>query len=248
MNLCSKCGAQLKDNAKFCGKCGTVQDQQAPPQPVKQPVQKPVQQPMQQPVQQQMQQPVQQQMQQPVQQPMPAHMQAHLQQEAVASNSGDAMKVAIFGVIAVTLIAILVVLVFVFFIKDSDDVSDSSAVFQGFDRPVAVAPPVGEVVLQEEAAPEAVSSGYLAPSDTQYLTDADLSGLSSWEVTLARNELYARYGYSFQNEEIRNYFLTQSWYSPNAAVHSGTFQVSTFNAYESANLDFIIKYAQARGW
>ena len=67
MKFCQFCGAQLQDEALFCGNCGTNLTQEKE-QPVAQTYQQPVQQMYQQPVQQTYQQPVQQMYQQPVQQ------------------------------------------------------------------------------------------------------------------------------------------------------------------------------------
>ena len=51
MKYCSKCGNQIADNARFCGRCGAPSPDSARP-PVNQPVNQPVYQPMTQPVNQ----------------------------------------------------------------------------------------------------------------------------------------------------------------------------------------------------
>lgn len=54
---------------------------------------------------------------------------------------------------------------------------------------------------------------YIFPySDSQYLTKEDLKGMSYQEVWLAKNELYARHGRMFNNEELQEYFDSCSWY------------------------------------
>ena len=78
---------------------------------------------------------------------------------------------------------------------------------------------------------------YLFPSDTIYITENDLKGLSKYEIALIRNEIYARHGYIFKQEKFKTYFNTQSWYHPNE-----TFSASSFNKIERANIDFIVNY------
>lgn len=94
----------------------------------------------------------------------------------------------------------------------------------------------------------AVESGYLWPTDSQYITNDDLDNFTRKEIMLMRNELYARYGCSFQDEEIRTYFLSQSWYEPNPDLLAIDFNREWFNDYETTNLDTILNYEKAMGW
>lgn len=50
-------------------------------------------------------------------------------------------------------------------------------------------------------------------SSTRYLTTSDLQGLSLDELEIARNEIYARHGYQFQQQKMIDYFNNQSWYT-----------------------------------
>lgn len=49
-------------------------------------------------------------------------------------------------------------------------------------------------------------------SSDEYLTDSDLEDLSSRELSLARNEIYARHGRLFQSESLQEYFDGMDWY------------------------------------
>lgn len=49
-------------------------------------------------------------------------------------------------------------------------------------------------------------------SDARELTEQDLFGLSSFELKIARNEIYARHGRSFVKKIYQNYFNSKSWY------------------------------------
>ena len=84
------------------------------------------------------------------------------------------------------------------------------------------------------------------PSDTKLVTRADLEGKTQREVTLMLNEIYARHGYIFKTDYIREYFESQSWYKP---VTSSTSVVyGSFNKTEKDNSDFIDAYMREKGW
>ena len=46
------------------------------------------------------------------------------------------------------------------------------------------------------------------------LTRSELEVYSGWELRIMRNEIYAKYGYIFKSEDLRNYFNKKSWYEP----------------------------------
>lgn len=94
----------------------------------------------------------------------------------------------------------------------------------------------------------AYDSDYILPTDTQYITEYDLYGLTKEEVVLARNEIYARYGYSFQSENIRVYFAAQPWYHEDTSINANTFGTAQMNDYERANLKTIQQYEKDMGW
>lgn len=55
---------------------------------------------------------------------------------------------------------------------------------------------------------------YYHITGTRKLTEEDLKGLSSEQLRIMRNEIYARNGYIFQDRKLREYFMQKSWYSP----------------------------------
>ena len=85
------------------------------------------------------------------------------------------------------------------------------------------------------------SRDYIFPdSNSRYLTDEDLSGYSSDQLELAKNEIYARHGRKFVTQRIADYFNSKSWYQ--GTVDPDTFdaqQGSIFNEYEIANIQKI---------
>ena len=74
---------------------------------------------------------------------------------------------------------------------------------------------------------------YIFPdSNKAYLADEQLKGLNKDELALARNEIFARHGYSFKEEPFKSYFLQKKWYTSNPSYDGSD---STLNEYEIAN-------------
>lgn len=85
------------------------------------------------------------------------------------------------------------------------------------------------------------SSSYILPgSQDVYLTSADLTYLSADELTLARNEIYARHGYIFSSEELQEYFCCKDWYSP--SISGDEFDSDSLSSTEDGNLGLIKIY------
>ena len=77
----------------------------------------------------------------------------------------------------------------------------------------------------------------LFETDKQYYTKEDFESEPMLVIHLAKNEIYARYGYIFTNEDLYNYFMGCIWYNP---TYEGTdFDDSIFNEYEKANLEIL---------
>ena len=59
------------------------------------------------------------------------------------------------------------------------------------------------------------SLGFVFPdSDREKLYNFSLRGLSSHQMQIARNEIFARHGYTFRKAALREYFGTKTWYAP----------------------------------
>lgn len=92
-----------------------------------------------------------------------------------------------------------------------------------------------------------VSSEYILPdSNSRYLTNADLEGLSAEQLRIARNEIYARHGRKFADAGLQAHFNSCSWYS--GTVEPAAFTESMLNEYEVANRDLIVAYETAKGY
>ncbi|MCR5212959.1 MAG: YARHG domain-containing protein [Eubacterium sp.] len=90
---------------------------------------------------------------------------------------------------------------------------------------------------------EAVSSGdgmIIPDSSTRLLTEAEVKALNKQEVQTAINEIYARHGYKFKDENILAYFQQFDWYEP---LYTSQEDVSPyFNDVEVSNLALLDDY------
>lgn len=78
---------------------------------------------------------------------------------------------------------------------------------------------------------------YLFDTDNKVYSASDFSGLSPEVIHIAKNEIYARHGYSFKDQDIYNYFMGQVWYSP--SILPKDFTEDIFTETEVKNLDML---------
>lgn len=91
---------------------------------------------------------------------------------------------------------------------------------------------------------------YVIPdSSSRYLTEEDLAGLTEEEIFLARNEIYARHGYIFNDAALSDYFNSKSWYQPTVSGEEFTeeYAAQVFNDCEIANISTMVLYEEAHG-
>ena len=100
--------------------------------------------------------------------------------------------------------------------------------------------------MEEFANDESESEYIFENSDTGYLSRSELDGLSAEECRIARNELYARHGRLFDDEELQEYFNSCSWYV--GTISAKDFSEDILNEYEIANRDLIVKYEKEMGY
>lgn len=81
------------------------------------------------------------------------------------------------------------------------------------------------------------NSGIFPFTSTRYLNNIDINGLSSDDLKIMRNEIFARHGYIFKTDDMRQYFSQQSWYNPQ--YNDVT---SMLSAVEKSNVEFIKKF------
>ena len=79
-------------------------------------------------------------------------------------------------------------------------------------------------------------------SNIRNVTRADITGLSAWELKVARNELYARHGRPFVHQDLACYFANTSWYRKDQSYTD-----SRLSALEQRNAVFILNYEKEIG-
>lgn len=87
----------------------------------------------------------------------------------------------------------------------------------------------------------------LPNSDKVYYSRSDFAGLSDWELYVARNEIYARYGREFKNDDLARYFARKSWYVPRYTPEEFDSMASPLNSYEKNNVDELLSYEKSIG-
>lgn len=87
------------------------------------------------------------------------------------------------------------------------------------------------------------NTDYVLPeSNTRYYSQTEIDALNEHDLFIARNEIYARHGRKFDNEELKNYFASKSWYVPQyAAKEFDDFGDTKFNEYEIFNRNAIVE-------
>lgn len=77
----------------------------------------------------------------------------------------------------------------------------------------------------------------LFATNKQYYTKESFENEPKLVIHLAKNEIYARHGYIFKNEDLYNYFMGCVWYNPTCKAED--FDDSVLNEYEKANLEIL---------
>lgn len=259
--FCGKCGGQVNPEGKFCGSCGTPVKQSetsaAPPPPLVPPVATPVTPPVDAPVVPPVVPPVAAPVTPPVVVPV----------APVQYQSEDNP----YKIVAVTLAACLVLLIAgggYYFLGGSGE-SDS-----GSSEALVVAPVAAPETSSEEAVdsgsaesssqsvsvPEVVEPEvivvepevsdeveYVLPNSRyEELTNGDLYGFDSVMLRIARNEIYARHGRMFADEELQAYFDSKEWYRNIYPKYPATdfekLNPSPLSSVELKNLQTISEY------
>ncbi len=78
---------------------------------------------------------------------------------------------------------------------------------------------------------------YLLNSDTQVVTEVDLSKLNETELRYAYEEIFARHGKVYTDANFEKYFTSKDWYSPNPS-----FSENDLTDLEIENANFINSY------
>ena len=80
----------------------------------------------------------------------------------------------------------------------------------------------------------AKSYGRFPEASYRYIDYNDLKGLSSYDLKIMRNEIFARHGYIFKTNDMRQYFSGESWYR---ALYNDV--TTSLSKIEIRNVDYI---------
>jgi YARHG domain len=93
--------------------------------------------------------------------------------------------------------------------------------------------------------PKTATRRAIDTSPKKLLTLADLQGRNARELTILRNEIFARHGRRFKEPELQRYFKSQSWYQPRYSPHE--FPIALLSKTEIQNAILIRDYQRAHG-
>jgi hypothetical protein len=84
-----------------------------------------------------------------------------------------------------------------------------------------------------------VNEEYIFPdSDKKYLSEDEVRSITIEDMMIGRNEIFARHGYIFQDEGLKAYFESMSWYE--GTIPSDQFNSeAVFNDFEKKNVELI---------
>lgn len=82
-----------------------------------------------------------------------------------------------------------------------------------------------------------------ANSDKALIKEEELKELSKEKLEIAKNEIFARYGYDFSSKTLKEYFSKLSWYH---VVKDKKIGVTDLNEIEQKNVVLLDKYIQIR--
>jgi len=99
----------------------------------------------------------------------------------------------------------------------------------------------GEVEEPENNADNYLKTGMFPFTSIRKITYNDVQGLSAWELKVMRNEIYARHGFVFQTDELKEYFAAQEWYKP---LNNNVEAQKQLSPLEQENINFIRSYEQ----
>lgn len=128
------------------------------------------------------------------------------------------------------------------------DVAVSNAVDEAnyYAENVNLNPDYTATAAETESTGTSDGDEYVLPaSDSKYFTRDQLEGLSDWELYLARNEVFARHGRQFKNDDLADYFSSQPWYNGEYSPEDFDGWFSP-NEYEKANTDLIMEIEHER--
>lgn len=100
-----------------------------------------------------------------------------------------------------------------------------------------------EVVKKAAYKDPTITKDFVIPdSDIRVISPNELTTLTDWEIYVAKNEIYARYGLDFSIRELSAHFRRKSWYRPDSSIENDVL----LNHTENMNISTILKEEHKR--
>ncbi|MCI8468733.1 MAG: YARHG domain-containing protein [Eggerthellaceae bacterium] len=109
--------------------------------------------------------------------------------------------------------------------------------------------PAGGASVPISSSPnDASASDFVLPqSDTRLYDRSELEGLSTWDLCVAHNEIYARHGRGFKTPELQAHFSSCPWYVELYSPEEYDAMPSPLSDIEQHNVDLLIELRRERG-
>lgn len=234
MTFCARCGTEIKEDALFCASCGSPIDSKGASSAVPESSTAAKGDEL-----------------------LPKTMRpnAHRLAAPVKSDGREfANQAAIIGIVAGCVALVAIVCVVCLFIFGSPFGNANG----NYQKRTIASPGQSSSMESESAAPEkssqstsssktTASSNYLLPeSNSRYYTETELNGMSTEDLFIARNEIFARYGRGFKDSMLVEHFNSMPWYTQKYSPEEFDAMPDPLNAYEKANSNLIISIEQSR--
>lgn len=100
--------------------------------------------------------------------------------------------------------------------------------------------PTPTTSVSTDTTKKTISNDYIiADSNSRLISESEISNFTPWELKVARNEIYARYGRPFVHKDLQCYFAGKSWYEKD-----DNFTESILSTIENKNVATIQSYEQ----
>ena len=156
------------------------------------------------------------------------------------SNKGRTALIVCICVVIVAILGVLAVLLLPMITGETEEISGSSKRIHNNNSSSVVSTEAAErnytIVESNPYYIDYVSADtyVLSASDTKYYSRSELSGMTRQQLYLAERELFARYGGTFTDGDLAEFFNAKTWYTPDSPA--ANFNESRFTDIERVNL------------
>lgn len=182
-----------------------------------------------------------------------------VQPTANVQDNQEKVKVPIIVAVVAAVIALVAVFILIvtFVFGGSEPTANESAKGYAAQKEQELASNSATNQQKESAAQPSSSSsiedvinspnGFILPeSDSRYYSDSELNALTDYQLYLARNEIYARYGRGFKNQDLQDYFHNKNWYTVQYSPDAFD-SIDALNDFEKKNAEAILAIEKRRG-